>query len=125
MAQRTKPDANQADIEAAVNLCPGCRFIDTHDVPRNLPELTGFPDGLIAVEGALTVICEDPRQVRALLADLPGVRIIEGGLVPAEIKTAAGTLRASQTLWGQMYGVAPLVLRTMDMVFRTFRGEVI
>lgn len=122
MAKRTRPDANQSVIEEAINLCSGCRFIDTHDVPRNLPELTGFPDGLVAIEGALTILCEDSRQVLGLLADLPGLVVIEGALVPVEIKAPDGELRASQTRWREFYGAPPLVLRTVEQVFKAFKG---
>lgn len=122
MAKRTRPDANQSVIEETINLCPGCRFIDTHDVPHNLPELTGFPDGLVAIEGALTILCEDSRQVVDLLDDMPGLLVIEGALVPVEIKTPGGDLRTSQTRWGEFYGVPPLVLRTVEQAFKAFRG---
>ena len=124
MTQRTKPDSNQGQIAEAVDLCPGCTFIDTHDVPRNLPELKGFPDGFIADEGALTIICEDTRQVLARVADLPGVRVLPGALIPVEVKTEDGKLRDSQTLWAQKCGVASLVLRARDEVFELFGVEV-
>ena len=125
MAKRTRPDANQTDIAEAINRSPGCRFIDTHNVPANLPELAGFPDGLVAVEGALTVICEDARQARQaralLAATWSGTVVLEGGLVAVEIKTAKGKLRASQVRWEQLSGVPLLVLRTIEQVFRIFR----
>lgn len=112
MTKRTRPDANQTDIEEMINLAPGCRFIDTHDVPFNLPELTGFPDGLIVNEYALTIVCEDPEQVLALLNRLPGVRTIRGGILPVEVKTEKGALRESQENWGQKYGVEQIVLKS-------------
>ncbi len=124
MSKRTKPDANQSDVAEAINICPGCSFIDTHDVPYNLPELAGFPDGLIAAEHALTIICEDARQVLAFIDQLPGVRIIQGSLIPVEIKTDAGELRESQVVWGQQYGVEQVVLRTRDEAFKLLGVEI-
>ena len=125
MTKRTLPDKNQTDIAECVNLSPGCRFVDTHNVPANLPELTGFPDGLIINENALTIICQDPRQVKAALEHLPGVKVLEGAVIQVEIKTEDGKLRKSQTEWGQQYGVEPVVLRNREAVFKLLGAEVI
>lgn len=118
--KRTKPDTNQAIIEEAINAAPGCRFIDTHNVPYNLPELTGFPDGLIVNENALTIFCNDPDDIIRAIQNVPGVSIWHGGIVPAEIKTDKGKIRDSQVNWSDRYGIKQIILRTIDDVFRMF-----
>lgn len=119
MTKRTKPDSNQNDIEEAINLCPGWRFIDTHNVPYNLPELIGFPDGLAINENGLTIVCDDPIAVREALRGVPGiVSVIDGGIIPVEIKTEQGELRRSQEIWAKTYGVEQSLLRTIDEVFK-------
>lgn len=121
MPKRTRPDANQRELEEAINLCPGCRFVDTHNVPVNLPELTGFPDGLVVNEYALTIICDDPAAVEDALRGTAGiVSVIQGGIVPVEIKTELGELRASQEDWGRRYGVRQVVIKTIADVFGFF-----
>ena len=116
MVKRSPADLNQAELAEAINWFPGCTFIDTHDVPRNLPELTGFPDGLIVCANAVTVLCDDPQQVRAVLSVLANVRIIDGGLILVEIKTPKGKLRPDQVAWWERYGLIPRILRTVDDV---------
>lgn len=121
MSKRTRPDANQSELEEIINLCPGCRFVDTHNVPVNLPELAGFPDGLVISENALTIICDDPAAVVDALRGTTGiVRVMHGGIVPVEIKTERGELRASQEAWGRRYGVRQVVVKTIKDVSRLF-----
>lgn len=121
MPKRTQPDANQRELEEAINLCPGCRFVDTHNVPVNLPELAGFPDGLVVNENALTIVCDDSAAVIDALRGMAGiVSVMQGGIVPVEIKTERGELRASQENWGRRYGVGVVVIKTIEDVFGFF-----
>jgi hypothetical protein len=124
MTKRTTPDANQKDIEELINILPGCRFLDTHNVPYNLPELSGFPDGLIINEYGLTIFCNDPEAIIKEIQDIPGVSIWYGGIVPVEIKTAQGKMRNSQKTWSNLYGVKQVILRHIDDVFRIFNREI-
>jgi hypothetical protein len=121
VTKRTIPDRNQKQIKEAINHCPGCTFIDTHDVPANLPELKGFPDGMVAIEDAFTIIADDPTAIEKVLSNIPGIKIIKGSFVPVEIKTETGKVRKSQSEWARKSGIESLVIRTIDEVFRLFR----
>lgn len=123
MAKRTTPDANQKDIEEAINASPGCRFLDTHNVPYNLPELSGFPDGLIINENALTIFCDDPDAIITAIQNISGWSVWYGGIVPVEIKTEKGKVRDTQKMWSDKFGIKQVIVRTIDDVFRMFIKE--
>ncbi len=120
MTKRTKPDSNQADIAAAFNAC-GMMFVDLHDVPANLPELAGLPDGAAIDPSALTVICDDTALVEKQLMETPGVRaVLRGGTTWVEIKTDKGDLRKAQADWWTYHELMPFVVRGADTVLNLF-----
>lgn len=127
MVKHTKPDANQSDIEEALQHC-GFTVIDLHNVPVATQDakLEGLPD-LMAVDcHALTIFGDfDHRQVLARLEDLPEVRIIEGGVIPIEVKTDKGKLGGDQRQWWIYHGLVPLVMQTKEQVFKWVGREVI
>lgn len=127
MLKRTKPDKNQLDIEDALRAC-GFTIVDTHNVPQATGDarLAGFPDLLAIDSHALTIIGDfDRRQVIAALSIVPGIRVLDGGVIPVEVKTGKGKLRDGQRQWWQYHGLKPLVLRMREQVFELIGQAVI
>jgi len=120
---RTRPDSNQGSIVNAIHTS-GRDVIECHNVPKNVPELAGFPDLLIVDSNALTVIAENPYDVIAAIRDLPGVvRVIHGAMIPVEVKTPEGRLKQDQIDWWRRFQLEPRIFRTIEQVL-SFFGKV-